>query len=357
MVAPYTKANYVVILVLGAIMKIIPYLRGSRRFHSGIAVGAFLFAISVPADAGSYIPFNVHSSTSTFPSSVSSNGYIAGSWANPGEEALFVRSPVGSITTFQLIYGNSSTSPLVNATGAVAGTYYDKQELPHGYIRNPDGSIVTVDGPSDDGGTMITGISDAGFVVGSYISNDDTWGLIRTPKGTAVPFLGPNNEQVNQVIGINSKNTTLATYVDFKFYGFFLTSKFKYTAFSLEQDDGTVLGPIAFNVSGNIAGVYSDINNVQHCFVRQKNGNVTKFDVPNSNRCEVIGIDGKGNIAGNFFGVSLAGSFLRTPKGKFKYFSYAKQNPLLHAMGSSGELAAAYVIPKNQNVRGLIIQP
>jgi uncharacterized membrane protein len=117
----------------------------------------------------------------TIPLGINRSGTIGGFYiAPPNQQGGFVRSPDGTITLFALpaggtvppsgllFYGRitSGVSGGINAQGAVTGTYLDQNNISHGFLRSPDGTLTTIDlGP---GNTFAVGINDLGEVAGSY---------------------------------------------------------------------------------------------------------------------------------------------------------------------------------------------
>jgi hypothetical protein len=57
----------------------------------------------------------------------------------------FVRTPDGSITTFD-VAGSAGTDPIrINPGDAMVGDYLDANSVSHGFVRTRDGSITTFD--------------------------------------------------------------------------------------------------------------------------------------------------------------------------------------------------------------------
>ena len=75
----------------------------------------------------------------------------------------------------------------VNAAGAVVGSYIDTDGMPHGFIRNPDGSFTTIDLPTMPNleFLFVNTITDAG-VIGfrAKAVNDILRSYILLPSGT-----------------------------------------------------------------------------------------------------------------------------------------------------------------------------
>ena len=103
----------------------------------------------------------------------------------------YVRSPDGKFVTFDAPgagTGNfigtgcpSDCSVSLNDFGWLTGTYIDPNFVFHGYLRNPEGKIVTIDPPGSSG-TEPGQINDAGLITGEYIDANGVFhGFLRIP--------------------------------------------------------------------------------------------------------------------------------------------------------------------------------
>ena len=114
---------------------------------------------------------------------INASGVIVGTVADASAHHSFMRDANGAYTVFDPpgigvpAPGNTTTGSIataVNDQGLVAGYDTDSSGVMHGYIRNPDGTVVLVDDPlaSVSGpqalGTMVNDINRSGFVVGTY---------------------------------------------------------------------------------------------------------------------------------------------------------------------------------------------
>lgn len=119
-------------------------------------------------------------------------GSIAGIYSDANSvNHGFVRSPDGKITSFDAPgagtdsyegTGCSSDCPVsINDWGAILGTFIDANFVYHGYLRSPDGKIVTVD-PLGSVGTFTSSLNDFGIATGYYLdANNVVHGFIRKP--------------------------------------------------------------------------------------------------------------------------------------------------------------------------------
>ncbi len=151
----------------------------------------------------------------------------------------------------------------INLEGETAGNYYVTDYINRGFLRYPNGKIVTFDAPgagSDrNHGTEVTGLNAAGQIVGFY--NDVkmavlySHGFVREPNGTFIVF---------------------------------------------DAAPGAIYTtPQVIDLDGRIAGFYADATYSSHGFVRDPDGKITTFDVPNI-IWSIIGLKGRGQITGAY---------------------------------------------------------
>jgi hypothetical protein len=119
-------------------------------------------------------------------------GAIAGIYSDANSvNHGFLRSPDGKFTTFDAPgagtdsyegTGCFSDCPVsLNDWGAITGIYIDTNFVYHGYLRSPDGKIVTVD-PAGSIFTFPGGINDLGSITGYYVDANDVYhGFLTIP--------------------------------------------------------------------------------------------------------------------------------------------------------------------------------
>jgi hypothetical protein len=153
---------------------------------------------------GTFANFDPSGSVSTFvclASCINPAGTVTGYYLDAGGvEHGFVRAPDGRITEFDVPgagteSGQGTWGTSINTEGAVTGGYVTGDNVTHGYVRAPDGRIAKFDvpGAGTDGsqgqGTYAEANNDAGTVTGEYIdSNDVQHGFVRAPNGTITKF-------------------------------------------------------------------------------------------------------------------------------------------------------------------------
>src|SRR5579863_10025802 len=79
-----------------------------------------------------------------------------------------------------------------NAGGAITGVWIDASGVSHGFVRHPNGSIVSFDGPEAVFLTQGEAINNEGFIAGNYVDGNHVGhGLLRAPDGTVISFDAP----------------------------------------------------------------------------------------------------------------------------------------------------------------------
>lgn len=215
-------------------------------------------------------------SLSSLKMSINDTGIIAGSYSVPHDYSYaFVRSANGNVTA---IVPNSAISTEVggiNNTGAIGGDYMQSDMIQYGFIQAADGTITSFYAPVKDcgGGTVVTGINDAGAATGSCPPRSPglPGAFVRSPEG-------------------------------------------KFKMFDVEGAEEGSAKPQAINAYGVIAGEYLDSRGQQHGFVRAADGTIASFNPPGSKSTTVTGIDAAGDIVGSYTDAYGVGhGYLRTP--------------------------------------------
>lgn len=117
----------------------------------------------------------------TFAVTINSAGVIAGTYVDANNLLLihrFVRSPDGTITSFDGPGATLTNRPAsteansINATGGITGVFIDLSGVQHGFARPPDGAFLTFDAPGAGKvygqGTFPESIDTAGSITGIY---------------------------------------------------------------------------------------------------------------------------------------------------------------------------------------------
>jgi hypothetical protein len=185
-----------------------------------------------------------------------------------------------------------------NSWGAVTGYYVDDSNLYHGFVRYPDGNIVTFDvlsaGTASGQGTVAYSINSTGAIAGQYQDGSFIYhGFLRSPEGVITTFDIPDVQ-----IGANQGPS----------------------------------GSANINDEGEIAGYYTDGNSVNHGFVRHRDGKIKTFDVSVASTLTNFapqgtvvalesGLNPEGAITGWYFDSAQAvHGYVRAPNGTITLF-------------------------------------
>ena len=144
----------------------------------------------------------------------------------------YVRSPDGKLKTFDVPDAGTGSyqgtgcpgcALGVNWSGAVAGPYVDANSVQHGFLRSPDGKFTTFDAPGAGTGSYQgtgcssdcpTSLNDFGAVTGSYIdTNYVQHGYLRSPNGNIVT-VDPAGTILTWSSAINDFEAITGFYVD-----------------------------------------------------------------------------------------------------------------------------------------------
>jgi hypothetical protein len=91
--------------------------------------------------------------------------------------------------------GNGTFASGVNEAGAIAGHFTDANHVSHGFLRSPDGGFNAFDAPGasttpgSGGGTFPSSINNAGAITGRYAdAHNVNHGFLRSPEGKLITF-------------------------------------------------------------------------------------------------------------------------------------------------------------------------
>jgi hypothetical protein len=236
---------------------------------------------------------------------------------------------------------NGSYAVGVNATGTVAGDFADVNGF-HGYVWTSNGGFTSFDVPSSTA-TVVSGISDAGAIVGHY---DDAGGarhgFVRDPSGTMSTFDPPGTGNGGtEAVGINKTGSSIGHFTDAnsKFHGFVRSASGAITTFDAPNAaEGTF--PTAINDEGRIAGYYSDALGRNHGFIRDQEARITTFDAPAAAHGTLAqSINTKGDVAGVYSDVNgISHGFVRYSDG-----TVITSDALANSINSMGITAGYYL--------------
>jgi hypothetical protein len=216
-----------------------------------------------------------------------SAGAIAGGLIDSNGPQFFIRSASGKFTLFAIPPKLLPSFFLPNITamtpgGTILGGYFDSNLVTHGFLSTIDGDFTTFDAPNAApgffAGTIPTSINDSGIVAGFYYDttqNSDLRVFLRAANGVFSNFATPQLGDFGGAASINSSGAvagnvqnTVCTSVSCTTT---LTSFLRAANGTVKSvnDPAAVQGTLVLgiNPAGEMFGVYSDANNMQHGFV------------------------------------------------------------------------------------------
>lgn len=268
----------------------------------------------------------------------------------------FLRAPDGTITVFDdpnagtcstscgtIGNGQGTRAFAINPAGVITGSYTDNSGRCHGYVRAANGTFTQIDAPDAGTGPFpqgtfpsnITpmGINPAGAIIGFYVDASSVQhGFVRAPNGIITEF-DPTGSIFTDPNGIDQTGAITGFYFDANFvgHGFLRTPDGTITSFDAPGADHT---PGSFNgtfgvgltPSGEIEGVFVDVNGVLHGFMRSNQGTFSTYDAPGAGTGAGQGTLPESNntldtITGQYIdGNFVNHGFLRDQQGSFRVF-------------------------------------
>jgi len=229
-------------------------------------------------------------------------------------------------TTVDCPGSTSTVAVSLNAQGQIVGACTIGRTSV-GFLRSPNGEFRTVSVAVSPSGTGLVDISDAGIMIGSY---QDASGIIHgfTFDGITVSSFALAGVTFTLPVGINSSGVVAGyslTYGDSGppvGQGFVRDTQGVITTFQVPNF--TYTQAAAINESGEIVGFGSNSAG-NHGFIRDAEGNFTIFDVPGSDPVQgtfPASVNNNGQITG-WWGDSRTAShgFTRDALGNFTTFS------------------------------------
>jgi len=241
----------------------------------------------------------------------------------------------------------------INPAGAIAGVYSDANNVMHGFLRTPEGRLITFDAPGagsvpglyfkqtpagvyGGSGTYPFSNNREGAITGFYFDENTLGhGFVRAPDGTFTSFddpdVGTTSPQGTFALNINPAGVIAGNYFDSNsiHHGFVRTPHNKFTNF---DPTGSVFTHVdvgsCINPAGAVTGYYLDAGGLAHSFVRALDGRITEFDVPGAGTDGSQGqgtyaasINAEGAVTGQFVSADdVTHGFVRALDGRITEF-------------------------------------
>ena len=211
----------------------------------------------------------------TFAVSINSSGTVTGYVVNSsGHARMFVRTPDGNITTYNVLGAASTEAAGINDAGSIAGTYF-LNGPPSGYVRNPTGQWALFNYPGA-AFTIPTSINAAGVIAGTY---NDSHGLRHG-------FVRANDGTMTQFIPSSCGNPNV----------------------------------YSINAGGAVSGDCQDGHSVQHCYLRAVDGTFIIIDPQGSIDTYACSVNVAGFVTGPYVLSRASRGFVRNPTGTYSVF-------------------------------------
>jgi len=242
---------------------------------------------------------------------VNASGTIAGNYFNVDGTVHGFLSRRGTFTDVVIPgavgFFSASLGP-VNDRGDAAGFYSDASDLVHAFIRARDGSITFLpDAAPDATDTDPTGMNNHGTVVGTYLdTGGHAHGFIHRAAGYELfDYPGSTSTRLN---GVNDSDVMVGQWGAAGVQHGFILADGQTTL--LEFPGARSTRAAAINNRGTIVGFYNNTDGVFHGFVYDR-GEFATADFPGSFDCGVFGVSAKGVIVGTYNDFSFG--FVATP--------------------------------------------
>lgn len=225
-----------------------------------------------------------------------------------GQSFGFLSFRGGTYTLIQAAQGTQIVTQAfaLNDSGTATGTWTDLSDHTHGYngfVRSPQGEIISFTAASDSTSDIALAINNAGTIAGYYAGENGQRGFIRDSSGAITVFNAPG---------------AAATF-----------------AYSI-------------NASGQVAGYYIDTSNIPHGFIRNTDGTFTTFTVQfaiamtgaaQAGAIHIVSLNDAGETAGQAVlpgGMQVA--WTRSPTGVMRVFQVCGQSGIA-ALNNLGNYA------------------
>jgi hypothetical protein len=288
--------------------------------RDGVIAGYYYGGAFVRSPDGTYSTFNFPNTYATYVTGLNDKGSVVGWYidANLKADHAFIRKANGHISTIDLGNGNHTHIWAIDRFGDTCGDFKDAQGNEHGFVRTPDGTITTFD-PAGSIATFSMGINSSGAIAGFFYDGHNDHGFVRAPDGTITVF-DPPRSILTVVFGINDKGAIVGgeDTDDFRTSDFVRDVAGQFTLFDpsagdVYTDDTTGAG---ITNNGTVAGwYYFETDTGSRGFVRQPDGKLQVFNAPGKGRYTFVsGANDAGAIVGHTESVGQNGQgFLRTP--------------------------------------------
>jgi len=282
-----------------------------------------------PLDAASlnFVTFDYPGSTGTELAGINDGGQIIGSFSTASTYGQgFIRNADGSLIPIVLPYQSIDSPPGgINASGQVVGAFFNPGTFfSPGYLRSTAGTYSIITDPINPNNSGAGAINDAGQMVGTYVDpvnslvhgfldNGGTFTTIDDPNMAANSF----GEEYTELSGINNAGQIVGIYSDaVGSHGFLRSPAGGFTTIDAPGANPGTTSVTGLNNLGMIVGSFTDNSGI-HSFIRSADGSTyLTIDDPSGFQTTIEGINDSGDIVGWYFTSLTAGQmsgFIATP--------------------------------------------
>lgn len=180
-------------------------------FASGGSQQSYFWDVKNPSQ---YVAFTVSGSTATVATGINKSGEITGLYDDGAGTHAFIRSPDGTISTFDFGGGNTVNGPLlINTRGQITGGVFNLG-FNGGFLRTPNGQFIYW-AVTLHVGPQPQGINESGVIVGYFYSDSGSdYAFVRDAAGNITNITVPFSNTATQATGINRGGQIIGNYTD-----------------------------------------------------------------------------------------------------------------------------------------------
>lgn len=272
----------------------------------------------------------------------------------------------------------------ITPSGAITGMYSDANNVMHGFVRTPQGKLITFDasgagdagggyfiptpaGPYGGQGTYPLSMNPEGAIAGMSVDEFNLGhGFVRPPDGHFTifddPDVGTTPPQRTSPLDINPVGVTAGGYWDANsvYHGFVRPPEGKFTNFDPPGSVFTLVCVAScINPAGTVNGWYQDADGLVHGFVRDEEGAITEFDIPGAGTNGSLAqgtysgsMNAGGTVTGDYVTEdNVSHGYIRTPDGHITKFDVPDagtdgsqyQGTYAEAINDRGAVAGEYI--------------
>lgn len=257
----------------------------------------------------------------------------------------------------------------INDVGEIAGDWADSTFLSHGFVRRPDGRIVTFDPPgmafpaqpapiAEPLGTTVNGINNRGDITGFFTDAGGAYhSFVRWANGRFIVFDDPESNSAplaTLAFAINDFGDVVGEYFDASgaTHGFLRRSDGAFV--TIDAPNGVVTSCNQINLLAEVGCQYADANAVWHGLLRKANGRTVSFDAPGAGTSFDVGTFVGYNQALNIEGM-ITGEYADDNDGYHGYVRHQNGRFAEFLVPGSGSDFGTGTLPASLNLLGTAV--